>query len=681
MPADPPEGKESSGLEQAGGFWHDRGWRVRLAHTTLASWISAGLTMLSVVVAARSLGPENYGVVVLALSVTTVAARLLDFTFGEAVVHHGHRALAVGDIGGLRSLMRLSLLLDLVIGVVLAGILLLLAVPLAELASADGIDPSLVRIAALGVLVVTVDGTTGAVLLIAGRPDLRAWTQAGASLFRATGTVGAVALGGGPEAILLSYVLSGALSSALLGGVAWRIAWRRWTRARRGALPISVSRLVRFAFHSSATTSVDAAGESLFPLILGNLAGPGAVGVFRASMLPVLASNMLSQPLRLVLFPEQARLHAEGNLAELRKATKGYTLLALTVALPAAVIGWFAMPALINLLFSSSFDGAVTAARILLVAGAVQFALSWSKSFHAAVGRPHIRTILATINIALSLTLLLLLGDRGGRRRSDRIYGRDRDDRRDMADHRQPVFCQRRSPSGRDPVGGGAGPQRGGSASRRARASHPERQVRAPAATRSEMSPVFVFGADHSGTTILYRMLAYHPALTWLSQFSLRRGEIPGRGRRPMADRLDPVLRSVRHPWRKETTRLRHWLVPQPGEEATIWAYLLRGRGSQPRPPSLAPSHVQRDARRQAASRQAPGLLPASRFPEGRLSRPRALSTSSAMVAPWPSACERRSSRWPSAQGVQPIPATPSRRRHDSGPKCSSEPRSSPRPS
>ena len=163
--------------------------------------------MLSVVVAARALGPESYGAVVLALSVTTVAARFLDFTFGEAVVHHGHRALAAGDISGLRALMRMSLILDVVIGVVVAGILFLLADPLAELARAD-IDPALVRLAALGVLVVTVDGTTGAVLLVASRPDLRAWAQAAASLFRVLGTVGAVALGGGAEAILLSYASS-----------------------------------------------------------------------------------------------------------------------------------------------------------------------------------------------------------------------------------------------------------------------------------------------------------------------------------------------------------------------------------------------------------------------------------------------------------------------------------------
>ena len=130
-------------------------------------------------------------------------------------------------------------------------------------------------------------------------------------------------------------------------------------------------------------------------------------------MLPVLASGMLSQPLRSMLFPEQARLHAEGKLAELRRATRGYTLLALSVALPAAVIGWFALPSLIDLLFSSSFEDAVGAARILLIAAVVQFTLSWSKSFHAAVGRPHIRTLLAAISMGLSLLLLLLLGDQG----------------------------------------------------------------------------------------------------------------------------------------------------------------------------------------------------------------------------------------------------------------------------
>ena len=44
---------------------------------------------------------------------------------------------------------------------------------------------------------------------------------------------------------------------------------------------------------------------------------------------------------------------------------------------------------------------------------------------------------------------------------------------------------------------------------------------------------IFVVGVEHSGTTILYRMLARHPDLAWLSHYSMRDGEIPNRCRVP----------------------------------------------------------------------------------------------------------------------------------------------------
>jgi Sulfotransferase family len=98
--------------------------------------------------------------------------------------------------------------------------------------------------------------------------------------------------------------------------------------------------------------------------------------------------------------------------------------------------------------------------------------------------------------------------------------------------------------------------------------------VEAPAAP-PERSPLLVFGVAHSGTTILYRMLAYHPDLTWFSQFSLRGGEVPGRRRAPGANRLDVALRSIPHQWRKGKTRIARLLVPRPGEARTIWDSLL----------------------------------------------------------------------------------------------------------
>lgn len=95
-------------------------------------------------------------------------------------------------------------------------------------------------------------------------------------------------------------------------------------------------------------------------------------------------------------------------------------------------------------------------------------------------------------------------------------------------------------------------------------------------------SPLFVLGVDHSGTTILYRMLAHHPDLVWLSQFSLRGGEVPGRSPRPLAGLRDSAARRLPHPWTKEDSGLRRRLVPHPGEEPEVWAYLLEDPGTSP---------------------------------------------------------------------------------------------------
>jgi len=88
--------------------------------------------------------------------------------------------------------------------------------------------------------------------------------------------------------------------------------------------------------------------------------------------------------------------------------------------------------------------------------------------------------------------------------------------------------------------------------------------------------PVFLFGVDHSGTTILYRMLAQHPGLTWFSQFSLRSGEVPGRPRWLGAGHLDRWLRVLYHDWRKEEPDFPRSLIPRPKDEGLIWNYLLQ---------------------------------------------------------------------------------------------------------
>jgi omega-hydroxy-beta-dihydromenaquinone-9 sulfotransferase len=109
-----------------------------------------------------------------------------------------------------------------------------------------------------------------------------------------------------------------------------------------------------------------------------------------------------------------------------------------------------------------------------------------------------------------------------------------------------------------------------------------------------EVRPTYVYGTQHSGTTILYNLLALHPDFAWFSQYSHHDGAVPGRRRMPMAHAVDRLLRSVRtHDWQKpppalgkrervSTLGLRRArqglsvrLVPRPQEAVDIFGYIV----------------------------------------------------------------------------------------------------------
>jgi O-antigen/teichoic acid export membrane protein len=400
-------------LDASSPFWKTRTWWGRAGRTAVAVYASTALAFVGTVVVARGLGPQVFGEVVLAVAVATLIATMLDLTLEEAVVHHGYRALVGRDTDGLLGLFRASLLVDLSIGTVVAACIVTFAGPLADLASAGRLDPGLVRLAALVTLPSAVDSTTSAILQVAGRPDLRGWMMAWANLVRLPAIVLAVQVGSA-EAIIVAYAASSVVGSLTQGLVAWRIVRRRWSpREHAPRLRVRVAELVRFGFHTSLTTSVYAANGALIPVVLGRVAGPATVGVFRVAMFPLSLAATASAPIRLVLYPEQARLAAEGDHAQIRHAIRTHMLAAVAIAVPCAAVAWLVLPWLVPLLYSDKFESAIAPARILLIAAVLQLSVSWFKTLPAALGKPQLRSALATLELVLMIVLLVALGDEG----------------------------------------------------------------------------------------------------------------------------------------------------------------------------------------------------------------------------------------------------------------------------
>jgi O-antigen/teichoic acid export membrane protein len=394
-------------------FWGSWGWWRRTAHISAAVWVANGLAFVSTVIAARGLGVQDYGVFVLAISISGLVARFLDLTLEEAVVHYGARALEHGDTAGLRRLLRTALRMDLAIGAVVSLLIAGAASPIAAIVDDPAFGANFIRLAALTTFASTIDGTTGAVLLLAGRPELRAWSQVGTSIFRLVLIAIAVS-SGGAAAVLIAFAAGAGLGGLVQALLSWRAGWRSWSRVSADTQHRAWMRtLVTFGIHSSIWTSLTAVSQGIVPLILGRLAGSAAVGVFDVATLPVKGAEVANDGLRLSIFPQQARLAAKGDAATLRRSVKFYTLLGISVGLPFALLGWLLAPWLIPLMYSESFSSAVGPTRVLMAAAVASLSMGWAKTLMPALGRPQLRTKVSLLELCLMVSLLFIFGSSG----------------------------------------------------------------------------------------------------------------------------------------------------------------------------------------------------------------------------------------------------------------------------
>jgi O-antigen/teichoic acid export membrane protein len=64
--------------------------------------------------------------------------------------------------------------------------------------------------------------------------------------------------------------------------------------------------------------------------------------------------------------------------------------------------------------FGAEYEGAVDAARIILLAAAVSFVIGWTKSLPVTVGRPRLRIVTHGLETIVAIPLVAVLGARWG---------------------------------------------------------------------------------------------------------------------------------------------------------------------------------------------------------------------------------------------------------------------------
>jgi O-antigen/teichoic acid export membrane protein len=265
--------------------------------------------------------------------------------------------------------------------------------------------------AALLPLVQSTENVGSTALLLHSRYDLRGGYQAVSAALRLLAIV--VAAPHGVTEALVAIVVAQAISTIAVSAVGVT-ALRRFPAAPARELGEDVPGIRSFVVQSSIATGVISLRTTLVPLILGIVAGPTQVGLFRIATTPQTGLAAASSPARLVLMTEQTRDWEKGQRSHVLAGLRSYSRWAGALMLVAVPIFFVAMPWLVRVVFGSEYDGAVTAARVVLLAAAIHFVIGWTKSLPVTIGRPRLRIVTHGLETLVAIPLVAVLGTEWG---------------------------------------------------------------------------------------------------------------------------------------------------------------------------------------------------------------------------------------------------------------------------
>jgi O-antigen/teichoic acid export membrane protein len=386
--------------------------RVLRRRSATAAWIYVAVAcgVAGTIVAARVLGLSEFGVFATALAAVGFFQTLLDLTVEESLTKYGFRYVAAQDWGRLRRLFRQMVLLK-VAGGALATVILVALAPMAdELFGADGVEQALLA-AALLPLVQSSENVAATALLLHSRYDLRGVYQAGSGGLRLLAIVIGAPLG--VTEALVAIVIAQAIATIAISLVGV-VALRRFPSGVSRELGEDVPGIRSFVIQSSVATGVISLRSTLVPLILGIVSGTTQVGLFRIAQTPQTGLAAASSPARLVLMTEQTRDWEKGERRSILVGIRSYTKWAGALMLIAVPVFFIAMPWLVKLVFGSEYEGAVTAARVMLIAAAIHFAIGWTKSLPVTIGRPRLRIVTHGLETLVAIPLVAVFGGEWG---------------------------------------------------------------------------------------------------------------------------------------------------------------------------------------------------------------------------------------------------------------------------
>ncbi len=383
-----------------------------LASTKL---VGAGLGLIALACAGRALTPALFGVLMIIHTYATGAGGLVKFQTWQYIVRYATPALHHGDRAGARDVIRFSLGLDIVSGLIgMVGAMALLPV----LAGRFGI-PSAVLPLALAYLTLVptmTEATATGVLRVLDRFDLIAKQQVVTPAVRGAGALLTYLAGFGLPGFVVAWYVADLAGDLTLWAFALRELRRRdMTDALRPGLFGVARRLPQawsFVWTTNAAHSVWAAWGPLSNLVVASILGPAAAGLYKIASTLLDSATKPADLLRRGYYPEIMRLDPREPRPWLLGLRAGALAGAAGLFVVAVVL--LGGKPLIALVFGRKYVMAYDLLKLMSLALVVSMATFPLESLLYMAGRQRAALVAQLVAVVLYLLLLGVLAHHEG---------------------------------------------------------------------------------------------------------------------------------------------------------------------------------------------------------------------------------------------------------------------------
>lgn len=322
--------------------------------------VNAVLSLAYTAIAARALGVKGLGVLVMIHAFAQLLGDVVKFQSWQTVLQYGAEPLAQRRLGDLQRVVRFTLMLDLISGLVGIAIGVVGALAFGSKLGWGPEQGPVAAVYALSVMFITAAAPLG-ILRLLDRFDVLAGQAAVISLVRLVGCGLGYLLHADLVFFLAVWALGTVAGFVMLAWAAWRELDRqgllqgfRWL----GPTRIETPGVWRFAWATNFNATLGVAFTHLVTLMVGGLLGPADAALWRIGRQ---VADAIAKPVRLLipaLYPELVRLRAERREKTMWRLTGRITLAASGVGLVLLAVSSFAGAPLLRLVMGTGFAAA-----------------------------------------------------------------------------------------------------------------------------------------------------------------------------------------------------------------------------------------------------------------------------------------------------------------------------------